>query len=104
MTDKISYSNEELADMVLELRGQVRSLSREVRDLRELKNPLEDETFMDLEYVCRYLNLSIRHVYRYRQSGELAYVKIGRRVLFRTTEVKRFLDEVLSEKGNTKHK
>ena len=92
-------SPEQVASEVVRLRKDVNLLIVEMREVRVLKNSIDGDAFMDVDWVCKYLNISDRQLRRYKRAGLIIPTYIGRRCLYRSSEIKRFIDEVLGKRG-----
>ena len=51
----------------------------------------EDDTVLDYLDVCQILHISVRHLRRLQQGGELTGFKIGRRRFYLSSEVQKYL-------------
>jgi excisionase family DNA binding protein len=51
-----------------------------------------NKKLLNLEDVATYLNCSKSTMYRYVREGRISYIRRGRRLLFRETDIEVFLD------------
>lgn len=47
---------------------------------------------LDVAQVAAYLHVSVRQVYRLRESGELPHLRVGRRILFEREQLVQFVE------------
>lgn len=57
-----------------------------------------EDVILDYQDVCQLLHISLRHLRRLHNTGELVGFKIGRRRFYRTSELQRFLHKVETAK------
>jgi excisionase family DNA binding protein len=55
--------------------------------------PQSNPELMNVSETADYLRVSVRHVYRLRESGQLSVVKIGRRILFNRADLDQFIED-----------
>lgn len=103
MTQPNSTAEMQQPDQVLEI---LRKIQQEITNIhRELSakssgnssNLLFGDDLMDTASVCAFLSISDRQLRRYKAQKLITAVKLGKRRLFRTREVRRFYDEFIKE-------
>lgn len=52
-----------------------------------------NKKLLNLDDVALYLNCSKSTMYRYVREGRISYIRRGRRLLFRETDIEAFLDK-----------
>ena len=79
-----------LCDQILVL---LKKLSAESHAESPNKQGPED-VILDYQDVCQLLHISLRHLRRLHNTGELVGFKIGRRRFYRTSELQRYIRKV----------
>ncbi|MFV0587982.1 helix-turn-helix domain-containing protein [Bacteroides reticulotermitis] len=64
----------------------------EVLRLLKAKNRLNGKTILDNQDICQMFNLSTRSLQRYRNSGELPFIRIAGKPFYIESEVRTFLE------------
>lgn len=94
-----AVTHEELTDYVRRLSARVGRMDGELAAMRSgtefMADPLIDSTS-----VCQFLGMSYRQLKNYKRRGEIVPVYNGRKCLYPTSEVRRFVEEVLKIKGH----
>ncbi len=65
----------------------VRLLAEIATELKDRRSPPQDEIWLDNNQAARYLGVSIRTIYNYKNNGSLNPCRIGRRDYFRQSEI-----------------
>jgi excisionase family DNA binding protein len=52
-----------------------------------IKNDLKDEEYLDRKEACKFLRCSLATLHNYQRDGRIPYLKIGRKVLFKKSEL-----------------
>jgi hypothetical protein len=81
-----------------ELTAWVRRLDREIAALRGTAEFMADP-LLDSATVCQFLSMSYRQLKTYKQRGEIVPLHNGSKCLYPTSEVRRFVEQVLKTKG-----
>lgn len=71
---------------------QILKILRELLKLTKAKNRLNGETILDNQDICQMFNLSTRSLQRYRNSGELPFIRIAGKPFYIESEVRTFLE------------
>jgi len=71
---------------------KILALLEELRRLIKAKNRLNGEAILDNQDVCGMFNLTPRSLQRYRNSGELPYMRVARKPFYFESEVRRFIE------------
>lgn len=80
------------------LTQEVEHLKADLAKIRANANFLDDP-LLDSATVCQFLSMSYRQLKTYKQQGEIVPIYNGRKCLYPTSEVRRFVQEVLKVKG-----
>ena len=78
---------EEILEIVREIREDVSYMKRH-------RNMLCGMPVLEVDEVCDLLKMSDRQLRRYRTSGQLVGFRFGRRLLFSSAEITRFIERI----------
>ena len=78
---------EEILEIVREIREDVSYMKRH-------RNMLCGMPVLEVDEVCDLLKMSDRQLRRYRTSGQLTGFRFGRRLLFSSAEITRFIERI----------
>ena len=81
----------ERLDEILEI---VREIREDVSFMKRHRNMLCGMPILEVDEVCDLLKMSDRQLRRYRTSGQLVGFHFGRRLMFSTAEINRFIERV----------
>lgn len=84
----------ERLDEILEI---VREIREDVSFMKRHRNMLCGMPILEVDEVCDLLKMSDRQLRRYRTSGQLVGFHFGRRLMFSTAEINRFIERVEME-------
>ena len=62
------------------------------------KGDLKEDSLMTAEDVCKYLQISTRTCQNMRNSRMVPYVKVGKKILFRRSDINEFVNKHLTPK------
>jgi hypothetical protein len=82
-----------------ELTAWVRRLDREIAAIRDNAEFMADQ-LLDSATVCQFLSMSYRQLKTYKQRGEIVPLYNGTKCLYTSSEVRRFVEQVLKVKGH----
>lgn len=85
-------------DIQKEIHRTVQVIHTEVLSLKDLISSKEDR-LLDVGDVCNLLHLSPRQIHRIKKEGKLKGFQVGRRRLYRASEVSAYI-RILEEKAN----
>lgn len=71
--------------------GKIVGILEELRKLIKAKNRLNGENLLDNQDLCFLLHLSKRSLQRYRSSGVLPYIQIGKKTFYLESEIEKFI-------------
>jgi hypothetical protein len=91
-------SKERLPDIVARLHREVCQLKREIQEIKANADFLNDP-MLDSATVCQFLCISYRQLKTYKQRGDITPIYNGSKCIYPTSEVRRFVDNVLRVKG-----
>lgn len=83
---------------LISLREDVDFIKEELERIR-IDVAFRNDALMDSAAVCRFLSISYRQLKIYKSRGEITALYNGSKCLYKTSEVRRFIDEVLMVKG-----
>lgn len=65
------------------------ALKEELQEIKAVtdKESSSDEEFLDRQQTCKFLRCSLATLYNYQKAGKLPCLKIGRKVLFKKSEL-----------------
>lgn len=89
----ILHELREQGDKILDTVTKIQSDVRQIKDISQQK----DDTVLEFSDVCDILRLGERQVHRLRKNGKLTGFKLGRRRLYRNSEVRNFLRRLEEE-------
>ena len=81
----------ERLDEILEI---VREIREDVSFMKRHRNMLCGMPILEVSEVCDLLKMSDRQLRRYRTSGQLTGFRFGRRLLFSSAEITRFIERI----------
>ena len=81
----------ERLDEILEI---VREIREDIAYMKRHRNMLCGTPILEVSEVCDLLKISDRQLRRYRTSGQLVGFHFGRRLMFSTAEINRFIERV----------
>ena len=81
----------ERSDEILEI---VREIREDIAYMKRHRNMLCGTPVLEVSEVCDLLKISDRQLRRYCVSGQLAGFHFGRRLMFSTAEINRFIERV----------
>ncbi len=90
---------EELTAWVRRLSGDVERLEKAFAAVGDGPGCMSDP-LLDSATVCQFLSMSYRQLKTYKQRGQIVPLYNGTKCLYPTSEVRRFVQEVLKEKGH----
>lgn len=88
----------QMQEQLLLLRLEVDAMREELKMIKGDSQFLNDP-LMDSAAVCQFLCISYRQLKNYKSRGDITALRNGSKCLYRTSEVRRFIDEVLMVKG-----
>jgi hypothetical protein len=91
-------THEQLTAWVRRLSDDIGRLDKELAAIRGNAEFMADP-LLDSATVCQFLSMSYRQLKVYKQRGEITPLHNGSRCLYPTSEVRRFVQEVLKTKG-----
>lgn len=94
-----AVTHEELTAFVRQLNVRVGRIGEELAAIRGNAEFMADP-LIDSATVCQFLSMSYRQLKVYKQRGEIVPVYNGSKCLYPTSEVRRFVQEVLKVKGH----
>ncbi len=92
-------THEQLTALVGRLSEDVQGLKQDFTAIRANAEFIADP-LLDSITVCQFLSMSYRQLKTYKQRGEITPLRNGHRCLYPTSEVRRFVQEVLKVKGH----
>ena len=84
----------ERLDEILEI---VREIREDIAYMKRHRNMLCGTPILEVSEVCDLLKISDRQLRRYCVSGQLAGFHFGRRLMFSTAEINRFVERIDTE-------
>ena len=84
-------------DRMEEILEIVREIREDVSFMKHHRNMLCGMPILEVDEVCDLLKMSDRQLRRYRTSGQLVGFHFGRRLMFSTAEINRFIERVEME-------
>ena len=81
-------------DRMEEILEIVREIREDVSFMKHHRNMLCGMPILEVDEVCDLLKMSDRQLRRYRTSGQLVGFHFGRRLMFSTAEINRFIERV----------
>ena len=81
----------ERLDEILEI---VREIREDIAYMKRHRNMLCGTPILEVSEVCDLLKMSDRQLRRYRTSGQLTGFRFGRRLLFSSAEITRFIERI----------
>lgn len=95
-------TSEDAQKLLLKLKEDVKIIHAEMRQLRSSQSVLDGDAFLDTASICSYLSISDRQLRRYKKDGLITPTYFGRKCLYRTSEVMRFMSDELNVKTNNR--
>ena len=92
--NRIEEDRDTTLEEILEI---VREIREDVSFMKHHRNMLCGMPILEVDEVCDLLKMSDRQLRRYRTSGQLVGFHFGRRLMFSTAEINRFIERVEME-------
>lgn len=81
-------------DRIEEILDIVREIREDVSYMKRHRNMLCGMPILEVDEVCDLLKMSDRQLRRYRSSGQLIGFRFGRRLMFSSSEITRFVERI----------
>lgn len=89
---------QEIVVAVNQLKDMVKDLISEVKLLSQSSAHQLSKEYLDAQTACNILHVSERTLYKMRHHGDLPFICIGRKILYKTSDIYEYIESKVRER------